>query len=491
MAVNKIATYSTEDCLFDGICNHKNRLIDDDKSYASSSNSKTPPIQTSFSPEIQSTTIAETTPACYAAGHLISGVTDKRKCKARGVLAVGLPGTADNNISSDNSNSIDPEDSATGFSNKSSVSAVFVLPLPAEASMHWLLSPCREDEDDKENSSPLHGLLEHKTLHSNSSPVSDLGFSLDWCNFSNNTNDATNSSTGKSQRSRNNMLISTQVPQFQVRLDSLCNNAIASSPNATPYSTAVPLKEEAKCSYNIDGDNSPFSAGTLGSENVMQTPKSDSSLERHAGMSCSSAKDHKRQHLHPELLSTEILSMDGDLRKASLSPESHVSLWDTNNSSFQFDRLTTPSNSVDLSQFQKILDDQSLWTSTSTFENVSQSQMRVSWREGLESRIFEMDEFDSCRCLSDEEEDLNVNCSDLSKSPQSLKINVDVGNVPTLTNNACGSTKFPDAESIEKLGSPVQLQCSHAESISSDAGVLARSEDSDWNLFYKNNLFEV
>ncbi|XP_022742316.1 uncharacterized protein LOC111293702 isoform X2 [Durio zibethinus] len=481
MAVSKIATCSTLDCLVAGIGNHKNRLMDDDKSNTSSSNTKTPPIQASFSPEIQSTTITATTPACYGAGHLISRVTDRRKCKARGVLAVALPGTGDNNISINNYNNVDCEDYATGLDKNCSVS---MPPLPAEASMHWLLSPCHEDnEDDKENSAPFHSLLEHKTLPSPSSPLSDLGLSLDWCNLSNNTSDATNSSTEKSQKSINNMLISTEVPQFQVRLDSLCDDApVSSSPNATPYSRAVPLKEGAKHSYNIGG-NSPFSADTLGSENVMQTPSSDSSLERHIGLSCSSARDHKRHHLH-----SERLSVAGDLRMASLSPESHVSIWDTNGSSFQFDRLTTPSNSMDLSQFQKILDDQSLWTSNSAFENVSQSHMRISWREGLVSRIFEMDEFDGCRCLSDEEEDLNVNSSDPCKSCQSLEINVDLGNIPTLT-NACGSTEFLDGESKEKLHSPVQCSC--AESISTDGGGLARSEDSDWNLCYKNNLFEV
>ncbi|XWS67344.1 hypothetical protein CRYUN_Cryun05aG0278900 [Craigia yunnanensis] len=99
-----------------------------------------------------------------------------------------------------------------------------------------------------------------------------------------------------------------------------------------------------------------------------------------------------------------------------------------------------------------------------------------------------MDEFDSCRCLSDEEEDLNVNSSDPFKFCQSLEINFDVGNVPTFT-NACGSTEFPDGKSKEKLHSPVQ--CSYAESISTDGGGLARSEDSDCNLCYKNNMFEV
>ncbi|EOY06986.1 Uncharacterized protein TCM_021537 [Theobroma cacao] len=367
--------------------------------------------------------------------------------------------------------------------NRSSVSK---LSSPAEASMLWLLSPCHEDDDDdKENSAPLHGLLEPKTLPYPSSPLSDLGLSLDLCSFSNNTSDTSNSSCNKCQRSTNNMLISTQLPHFQVCLDSLSDYAlVSSSPNDTPYSRAVPLKEEAKYCYNIEGGCSPFSTDTLGSENVMQTPTSDSSLERHAGLSCSSAKDHKRYHFH----SDQLLSVAGDLGTESLSPKRHVSIWDTTSSSFQFDRLTTPSNSMELPPFQKILGDQSLWTSNSTFENVSQSQMRISWREGLVSRIFEMDELDSCRCLSDEEEELNVNSGDPLKPCQSLEINVDVGNVPTLK-NGFGSTEFVHGESREKLQSPVQGSC--AESISTDGGGLARSEDSDWSLCYKNNLFEV
>ncbi|XVE90772.1 hypothetical protein DITRI_Ditri20bG0103800 [Diplodiscus trichospermus] len=476
VAGSKTATCSTVNCLVAGIGNHKNRLTDGDKSNTSSSNTKTPPIQASFSPEIQSTATTAITPACYGAGHLISRVTDRRKCRTRGVLAVALPGPVDNNMSSI-TNNVDHEDYAPGLNNKSSVS---MLPLPTEASMHWLSSPSHEDnEDDKENSAPLNCLLEHKTLASPSSPLSDIGLSFDWCNFSNNTSDATNSSNAKNRRSMNNMLHSPQVPQFQVRLDSLCDYSLgSSSPNATPYSRAVPFKEDANHS-NIDGGNSPVSADTLGSENVMQTPKSDSSVERDFGPSCSSIKDYERQNLHSGLA--------GVLRTASLSPKSDVSIRDTKVSSFQFDRLATPSESVDLSEFHKLLDDKSLCTSNSTFGNVSQSQMRISWRDGSVSQTVEMDEFDNCRCLSDEEKDLNVNSSDLLKACKNLEMNVDVGNVP-LT-NACGSSEFVDGESKEKLH--FSIQCSYAESISSDGGGLVRSEDSDWKFYYKSNLFQV
>ncbi|OMO88343.1 Cupredoxin [Corchorus olitorius] len=276
-----------------------------------------------------------------------------------------------------------------------------------------------------------------------------------------------------------------QCNQFQARLDSICDDALVSfSQNTTPCSPSLPLKEEAKHSYTIDGGNSPFSTDTLGSENVMQTPNSDSSLERLVELSCSSAKDCNRHQFH-----SEILSLAADLQTATLSPKSHVSVWDTTNSSFQFDRLSTPSSSVDLSPFQKISYDQFLWTSDSTFENVSQLQMMISWRDGLVSRTFDMDEFDRCRCLSDEEEDCNVNSSDPCKSSQSLEINVDEGNVPTVA-NACESSEILDGKSNDKRHSPVQ--CSYTESICADGpGGLIHSADSDWNLFYKNNQFEV
>ncbi|KAK9031503.1 hypothetical protein V6N11_032879 [Hibiscus sabdariffa] len=441
--------------------------LNDEKSNTSSSNTKTPPLQSSFSPEIQSTATMGTTPACYSAGHLISGVTDKRKCRARGVLAVAQSGLTGNDISSDDYTNVGfEEDCDAGFENKLSVS---MLPSPAEASMHWVLSPCQEtEENDTDNSASLHGLLgKHKTRLSPSSPLPDLDFSFDWCNFSNGKSGATNSGTGKSGRSTNSMLISNQGPQFQLSLDcpSVCAPLVSSSPSGTPDSRAVPPKEEGKDCYDIDRRNSPLSANTLGSENVMQTPNSDTSFTRPVRLSCSSLKNHKIHHHHR----SDLFSMAGVLRMASLSPESRVSIWDTTGSSIKFDHLSIPSDSMDLSQFQKILDDQSLWTSNSTFEDVSQSEMRISWREGLVHHIFGMDEFDSCRCLSDEEEDLNVN-------NQSLDINVDAGNVPTLTD---------DSESKGKLHSP--LQCSYAESISTDGGGLAQSTDSDWKLCYKNS----
>lgn len=54
---------------------------------------KTPPVEASVSPDIQFPSdykmiVSQSTepPVCYAAGHLLSGVADKRKCRRRGSL---------------------------------------------------------------------------------------------------------------------------------------------------------------------------------------------------------------------------------------------------------------------------------------------------------------------------------------------------------------------------------------------------------------------
>ncbi|KAJ0092607.1 hypothetical protein Patl1_27052 [Pistacia atlantica] len=265
--------------------NEKEIDVDDDEklSIPSGNENKTPPIQASVSPEIQtqcgsSIVATATTPACYAAGYVVSGVTDKRKCRPRGILTVG----EDNDISGFDEDDDSNKENVLGVVDNSST--VSMLPLPAEASMHWLLSPCNEeDEDHKENS--------------------------------------------------------------------------------------------------------------------------------------------------------------------------EIGSW-----------------------------------------NLSQSQMRISWRDGLVSRIFEMDEFDSCRYLSDEEEDASEYYNEQLKSCQNPEFNVDEGKYEILK-NGFGSAEFVDTElktgekSEERL--PSQLSCSCAESISTDGGGLTASGDSDWTLCYKNQLFKV
>ncbi|GER34195.1 hypothetical protein STAS_10382 [Striga asiatica] len=101
---------------------------------------KTPPVEASLSPEIQSQSRSKipilnsesTTPVFYGAGHLISGVTDRRKCRRRGSLKGGFEKA---NLFHEDGDSIE-------------VSRNSPIPVIAEASVRWVLSPCDEENED-------------------------------------------------------------------------------------------------------------------------------------------------------------------------------------------------------------------------------------------------------------------------------------------------------------------------------------------------------
>jgi hypothetical protein len=445
------------------------------------SNNKTPPVQVSVSPEIQCGTsvVANTiTPACYGAGHIVSGVIDKRKCRPRGVLTVGENDFAFGKVKPfDSFDDDDDEGNVIGIGNDSTV-----IPEPAEASMHWLLSPCdEEDAEQKENSENgscrFRRLGGSAILHSPSSPSSGHGFSSDICNNGNTT-----TSINSGRRRRTSLISPNGLPELE-------GLAIMSSPHASPSWEAVILKEGRASRCDLEGENSPFSMDSFNSGNVMRTPQSDSSSGRLVGLSWLNEDIYKKHHFESELNSVaEVLQM------TSLSPNNHVSIGDPVDSSFHFDCLTTSSNSVDLTQFQKVLDERASWLSNSTSVNVSQSQMRISWREGLISQIYEMDEFDCCRCLSDEEEDASSCRDERLKSHRSPEANVDVASDQMLTNNY-RSIEFVDNEPrTDRKGKeqfPSQILCSCAESISTDGGGLVTSRDSDWTLCYDNSLFKI
>lgn len=450
------------------------------------SNSKTPPVQASVSPEIQcgSSMVSTTTPACYGAGHVVSGITDKRKCRPRGILAVGEndsgfgKGKALGSFDDD-----DLDDSVKGVVTSSDASMV---PLPTEASMHWLLSPCKEDDEDhkedSENGSCRFESLSGSVIpHSLFSPSSGQRFSSDACD---------STSINNCVR-RNTYLISPSgLPDFQEFLEPVNGNVPVSSYTlSTPGCKDVMLEEGLRYRYDLDGENFPVSMDSLGSGNVVRTPQSDSSIDRHACLSRLSTEKNKTCQFDSELNSlAEVLHVP------SLSHNSHASVKDQIDLSFQFDCLTTSCNSIDLTQFQQVLHDHGSWNSSSTLENESQSQMRVSWREGLISQIYEMDDFDCCRCLSDEEEDTFRCSNDQLKSCQSSNVK---GNDQISTNESW-SVKVLDND-VEVYGKckeslppgRPQLSCPCAESISTDGGSLLASGDSDWTLCYKNDLFEV
>ncbi|KAL5583584.1 hypothetical protein UlMin_016026 [Ulmus minor] len=395
------------------------------------SDTKTPPVQPSVSPEIQcgSSLVSTITPACYGAGHVVSGITDKRKCRPRGLLAVGENGTP--------------------FARNEDENAKFsIIPSPIEASMHWLLSPCDEEEDGghKNGSCQSQTLAGSILLDSPFSPSPSNGLASDTSNTTNTTDPS---------RKRTSFSSPTGVPEFEQLLNK-----------------AAPCSEGRNCSYDVSVENSPFSMDSLGSGNVICTPGSDSSADRYVD-SLRLSRDNSKK----DQFGYGLGSMADDLRTTSLAPN-RLESRECIDLSFQFDSVTTSCSSVCLAQFRQILDDQSSWNSVSTMGNAndSESQMRISWREGLMSQIYEMD--DCCRCLSDEEEEANVDASFdqmLAKTSWSPQV----------------SDKNQQVEEKSEENGPPKASCSCAESISTDGGGLLASGDSDWTLSYKNELFQV
>ncbi|RVW20283.1 hypothetical protein CK203_106450 [Vitis vinifera] len=365
-----------------------------DKAVEENSNgsiNKTPPVQPSVSPEIQcGSSLMAITPACYGAGHVLSGFR------------------------------------------------VSVVPLPTEASMHWLLSPQgKKDENLKEGSENPCGRLALSP-----SPLSDM------CNFSDKTTNTITSGSSIDKRSRKSLLSPTGLHEFQRFPGSLSDYMVGCSSLSPLHVTpCCKAQEEMKYRYSLVEESTPISMRTdsLGSGNVIQTPQSDSSSDRHAGSSLLNADVCKDRQFESELDSlAEVLQM------TSFSPKSHISMWDPSGLSSQFDQLPTPYNSIDLSRLQKT-------------------------------------------CLSDEEEDANGCSDDQLKSHLSPGLNVDVGNDQILTADF-GSSKFldckpgADRKGKEKLLPQRPIAC--AESVSTDGGGLVASGDSDWTLCYKNHLFE-
>ncbi|KAJ0485383.1 hypothetical protein HanHA89_Chr14g0567691 [Helianthus annuus] len=333
---------------------------------SSTATTKTPPAEPSVSPEIQSNLchsvlVSGAAPsACYGAGHVISGVTDRRKCKARGILSVGK--------------------TRQGMVTKSRHS---LIPFPpVEASVSWHLSPSNADKD--------------------------------------------------------------------------VNEDVVATVNHEP---AVSL-EERLSSFDFN-ECSPFSADSLGSENIMQTPNSDSSLERHASLSW------LKDGIQPKCRFESELDQVTDIPQCeSLSPYDNSSPWDPPRLSFELTDSPSPSDHTNVNRLRENSSVHESLISNSTSGNVSVSEMRVSWRDALISSVSDKEDLDCCRLLSDEE----------NEADQVLK-----------------SYKFLDrdvrVDGKVKESSPVRANpC--AESICTDGGGLIASADSDWTLDYKNRSFE-
>ncbi|XP_074272896.1 uncharacterized protein LOC141596595 [Silene latifolia] len=379
------------------------KLMENDANCSDACRSPTPPpVQTSVSPEIQGglTSVVPATPStCYAAGHVLSGVTDKRKCRPKGILTIG-----NNNLfgSSKTRGSLIGGESVVSEQNSRRDS---IVPSPTEASVCWLSSPCdgkksesRGDGDALDNTNELRlnqceKLLPFKLSDCSLSPSSSLGFSSEMLNKSNctistsDTSCLTPSSRGKSSE----LLHSDLSSEFRGVLGPSLDHMVCcpSPPFKVEFS---PEQGKSKC----DNEASPYLEDSLGSGNVMQTPDSNSSpsnfvLSHQSPTSNSRSPNFGLSELSPDPISRlwfecELNSVAEVLRGVSVSPRP----------SFEFNPLVKLDDSIELALSRQAID-----TGTS---NASISLPNSLPEPDITSRVFGVDESDCCRYLSDEED---------------------------------------------------------------------------------------
>nr|GEZ48685.1 hypothetical protein [Tanacetum cinerariifolium] len=268
---------------------------------SSTATTKTPPVEPSVSPEIQSSLyrsvhVSGAAPStCYGAGHVISGLTDKRKCKARGILSVGPK------------NSLDiPEDDILCDSNGKNGQDVFtksrpsVIPFPVEALISWHLSPSYVNDDADEEKSVLREGDSSSEVHQ-------------FCKIAEYS--PCGSPCGVFRTPEVQGLVESSSDTEEKKFSSTSGDA--------PQDTPVISLEERISSFDFDRESSPFSADSLSSGNIMQTPNSDSSLEKDASFSW------LKEGVQPKhQFESELDHVTDALQHESLSPNGNSSPWE-------------------------------------------------------------------------------------------------------------------------------------------------------------------
>ncbi|KAG9446871.1 hypothetical protein H6P81_012999 [Aristolochia fimbriata] len=530
----------------------------------------TPPLQASVSPEIPDGIVGAlpSTPACFAAGHVLVGVSDKRKCRPRGIL------TVQNEVHNSGSCADRIIQNVLGFSKVANLDRASLSPSPAQASINWISSPneIQEDLNFRHKSPELRGfgsttlLVQDCFTPPSSDGVSKITVgkkSLEFEGLERPTklvSEATPPSSGnnpcRAAVYKNSAENASQGLYFEEPMDTkspvleattiegIVENGslpfkgfespytLVPKPNKTspcsiehvrrqslhcPHETSVgwvlshPEDEQISgnalpedkglmesttsalpaayicCSsedktrskvrgyrYNLVED-SPYSGDSWASRNLICTPASSSNSKKHVSFSL----DYLDHDIGMSSIVEALKTVNSSTQNLDVMRDTHKSLL-VPDESMQLSYPATPSNSIDGTHFQRINFDKA-------------SDVRISWREGLVSRIFEMDELDCCHWQSEEEDyDLFKPDFRLSISPDLRSSVLSEENDPQLT-SGCGSSEYVDnreSNGKSKLGAPLD-PCGCAESISTDGGGLVASGDSDWTMSYKNQLFET
>ncbi|XP_020594623.1 uncharacterized protein LOC110034715 [Phalaenopsis equestris] len=414
----------------------------------------TPPIQASISPEVSCAFSVTPTPVCFATGHVMAGVEDRRKCRPRGILTIG---EQQDNLSRVSSAPPLVEASVCWFSSPlevrngsggdSSCSKVRTFDFPDEASVNWLKSPRDVAQIEIES-----GLVKTK------SSILDAGFGVE---------ETPSSYTG---------ILRTP-----------------SSGSVSPFSVIV-QRAEASSRPQVLSTRKEIGGYRYG--NALDVSPSEEAWSNSGAVSTPSYTNSKRNGVI-SLLEIDSATEDlGALRLSSkpVSGNNQSDISPMHSLSFKFGCQPTPTplNSIDLNCFKRSrCDDHS---EVEKRENLLASGARISWRDGLLSRIFEMGELDSYHSFFDVDKDVDYQKDGDAKSDFGFKFALENGSLSVEKGNGFGSYEFPVGKNkiVHKCPSKVPLlePISFAESISIEDGLVS-SGDSDWTLFYKNNLFEV
>ncbi|XP_051179681.1 uncharacterized protein [Lolium perenne] len=436
------------------------------------SSSATPPVHASISPEVLAGGAA--TPACFAAGHhVVPGVRDRRKRRARGILDIAGEGT-----STSSELGSDPSRASIHWLSSSQLGEAVTRSTNCakEASAIWLASP--RDE----------GLLDDEIfLPRCSSEDAFWRLSPDY--------------TG---------LLGSPVLGGLLDFDT-------PGSETTPSSGFLPVEKTPSTGDSI----SPFSLIVKRASSQSSRLSSLCAQQRLGSYCCDSAADPTpiSRESWPENASTGkcsglarvssrlVARMDPVVEcveMMTLSPRPGDADYDGNEAlpaqiSFQFAGAPTPLESIDLSSFKRSPCEIELKGKEVSFRKpVSSTETRISWREGLVSRMFDMGDLDCCRWFSDDE-DGPVLLGNAEALPDTLP--------DTTFQHISASCQQEDGErsgfgSVEfssngggelnydskATPNPVQV----AESMRAEGFELVSSDDSDcWTLLYKNGLFET
>nr|XP_018683372.1 PREDICTED: uncharacterized protein LOC103988371 [Musa acuminata subsp. malaccensis]XP_018683373.1 PREDICTED: uncharacterized protein LOC103988371 [Musa acuminata subsp. malaccensis] len=453
-----------------------------------------PPVEASISPEVPvKASAVAVTPVCFAAGHVIARVRDRRKCRARGILTVG-------------GREPEVEKVHVGRTDRTQASVTLPPPPPAEASMHWLSSPSENVDmalDSSFNSSSK-VLAAEASVDWLLSPCKDgEGMHKDELLMGNRTSPDRGSwrffpdNSIREKSPELSGLMSLDSPSLETTLSS--GIGIQKTPSTggsvSPFSMILGIAKTSKTKHIRPQQETGRHHNCSVLENSLFS--GNSWIEGHVTGKPSSFSSSRKKY---DLGDFKMDAMAESLENVSLSPEPLSN--DTScraplpGLSFQF-RCHT-SNSVDFNHLQNLYCDRiSIVKDASAKEEVlPSSQTRVSWREEPISRVLEMGKLDHCQWLSDDdnfvhhEEHRGASIPDL-KSDCGSSSSILKNPTETIAPVGFGYVEFvSEAKRSETEVSP-RGPISCAESNGMEGLVLDSSGDSDWTLFYKNHLFEV